>query len=374
MNITLSRVELLAASKRAAAVAPAQSPLDTLRGVLLEANPESGRLTLSATNLEVAIEQKLPCAPQDEDSLVVNAELFEQMMEKLTGETVELKRTVGAPRLTVLSGCTRFDVPLWERGGFPNVEIPFPEDTVRITGLPALSRRTVFAMGSDKNAPMLKCVNLMFTQDGLKAACSDGSCIVTARGDTASTGNISMLVPAPSLSKLAGMSDEDTEYRVGTTGKSIVFLRENFAFSARIMDGEYIDTGRLFSAITNQFTVLTDVPDLRKTLNSVIMVESNGKVMLRFQDDMLAMRCGGTYGSAVNQLEVIPLTGIPQGEYWFLTRQLSACLRALEGTVTMGIAQGGMLTLATETAYYVQPGTRAPGNEQEKPKRTKKAA
>lgn len=374
MNITLNRVELLAAAKRAAAVAPAESPLDTLRGVLLETSQESGFLTLSATNMEVTIEQKLPCTPQDDDALVVNAELFERMMEKLSGETVELRRTVGAPRLTVLSGYSRFDIPLWERGSFPKVDMPFPEDTVKMTGLPMISRRTVFAMGNGKNTPMLKCVNLMFTQDGLKAACSDGSCIVTARGDTASTGDISMLVPAPSLSKLAGMSGDDTEYRVGTTGKSIVFLRENFAFSARLVDGEYIDTERLFSAIANQFTVLTDIPDLRRTLSSVVMVESNGKVMLRFQDGTLTMRCDGAYGSAVNQLEVIPLTGVPQGEYWFLTRQLSACLRAMDGTVTMGIAQGGMLTLSTEAAYYVQPGTRAPEAKQEKPKKSQKAA
>lgn len=365
MNVTLDRKELLAVAKRAASVAPSASPLDTLRGVLLETDSAGGLLTISATNLEVAIEQKIRCAPQDDDALVINADIFERMLAKLAGESVTLQRSGKTPRLTITSADACFEGPIWERGSFPKVEIPFPEDTVKLAGLPALTKRTVFAVGNATGKPLLKCVNLMFTKDGLKAACSNGNCIVTAQGDAGSARNVSMLVPAMSLDKLAHMSDDTTEYRVGTTGKSIVFFRENFAYSARLMEGEYIDTNGLLASIANQFTVLTDVPDLRSHLSSVITVEPTGKVMLHFQGSLLTMRCNGAYGSSASQMEVIPLTGAPQGEYWFLASQLSACLHALTGTVTLGIAQGGMLTLSTENAYYMQPGVRAPSKQAE---------
>lgn len=36
LNVTINRAEMLSAIKRASAVAPADSPLDVLRGVLLE--------------------------------------------------------------------------------------------------------------------------------------------------------------------------------------------------------------------------------------------------------------------------------------------------------------------------------------------------
>ena len=361
MKITVNRKEFLAAAKRASAVAPPDSPLDTLRGVLLETDQVNQILTLSATNLEVAIEQKIPCAPQDDDAVVINADLLEKITEKLADETLTLQREGNFPRVTLTSGDARFDIPIWERGSFPKMEIPFPEDTVKLSGLPAVARRTVFAVGiGDGGKPLLKCVNLMFTRDGLKASCSDGTCIVTARGDNESTGNVSLLVPAASLEKLARMSDDSTEYKVGTTGKTIVFFRENFAYSARLMEGEYIDTNQLIASVSNAFSVLPDIPELKSCVASVTAVEPNGKLMLRFQGGTLTMRCDGAYGSAASQMEVIPLTGTPQGEYWFLSRQLSACLRALSGTVTLGIAQGGMLTLSTENAYYMQPGVRAP--------------
>lgn len=63
------------------------------------------------------------------------------------------------------------------------------------------------------------------------------------------------------------------------------------------------------------------------------------------------------------------LTGTPAGDYWFNAKQLVICLKALSGTVTLGIAQGGMLTLATQDAYYLQNAMRP-----EAQKKTQKAA
>lgn len=60
MNVTINRAEMLCAIKRASAIAPADSPLDVLRGVLLEADAAAGKLTVTSTNLEAALEEKLP--------------------------------------------------------------------------------------------------------------------------------------------------------------------------------------------------------------------------------------------------------------------------------------------------------------------------
>ena len=72
-----------------------------------------------------------------------------------------------------------------------------------------------------------------------------------------------------SLGKLAGMCGDEDVFRVGTTGKSIVFFKENFLFSARLMEGGYIDTDSLLKTITNSFTVLTDTKEMREALSSV---------------------------------------------------------------------------------------------------------
>ena len=232
-----------------------------------------------------------------------------------------------------------------------------------------MARRTVFAADEKNEKPMLKCVQLRFTQDGLRAAGSDGNCVVTAKGDDKSTGDFSVLIPASSLERLAQMCEDKDEFRVGTTGKKAVFVREGFLFSARLIEADYLDTDFLTSSLKNQFTVLTDVAELCKCLDSVSCVEPDGKVRLSFEGMTLSFQCTGVYGNAQDAIAVAPLTGVPQGEYWYLTRRLNSCLRSLSGTATLGVAAGGMLTLNTENAFYMQTGVR-PGSEQ--PKKTAK--
>lgn len=372
MNITINRAEMLCAIKRASAIAPADSPLDVLRGVLLEADAASGKLTVTSTNLEVTLEEKLPCSVQEEGALVFSAKMLAEMLSRLPLDTVQICRAENRGRMRLQSDNACYEVDVWDRGAFPKPEIPFPEDTIKLSGIPAMAQHTVFATAQDNGKPLLKCVNLMFTSTGLRAAGSNGNCIVTAKGDHQSTGDVSLLIPAASLGKLSNMCQDKDEFRVGTTGKSIVFFRENFLFSARLMEGGYIDTERLVGSIRNAFTVLTDIQDMRAALSSVLTVGSGNRVKLSFQDQRLVFHCSGDFGSASTPIEIIALTGAPAGDCWFNAKQLTTCLKALSGTVTLGIAQGGMLTLATQDAYYLQNAMRT--ETQKKPQKAVKPA
>lgn len=135
------------------------------------------------------------------------------------------------------------------------------------------------------------------------------------------------------------------------------------------MEGGYIDTDQLVGSIRNAFTVLTDIHDMRAALSSVLSIGTGNRVKLSFQDQRLVFQCAGDCVSASAPIEVIALTGAPAGDYWFNAKQLVTCLKALSGTVTLGIAQGGMLTLATQDAYYLQNAMRP-----EAQKKTQKAA
>ena len=275
----------LAAVKHASAIAPADSPLDVLKGVLLEADSADGMLTVTSTNLEVSLAEKLPCTVHEDGALVFTAKTLAEMLQRLPEETTELCRRENRGRMTLTSGSAGYSVDVWDIGGFPKPDLPFPEDTVKVSGVPSMAQHTVFATAQDQSKPLLRCVNLMFTSTGLRAAGSNGSCIVTAKGDDQSTGDISLLIPASSLGKLAGMCGNEDVFRVGTTGKSIVFFKENFLFSSRLMDGGYIDTDSLLKTITNRFTVLTDIKEMRDALSSVPMLRRPGHRLRRYRGD-----------------------------------------------------------------------------------------
>ena len=334
MRVTINRAELLYAVQCAASIAPSSSPIKEMTATLLETDAASGTLTVTATNMELSLEQKLPCVSCDEDALAVPARLLAAMVEKLPEDKVELSRSGRSPQLCLRSGETEYTVSIFEKD-------------------------------SKEQRPLLKCVNLMFTRDGLRAAGSDGTCIITASGDSKSTGDVSLLLPALSLEKLARMCRDGDIFRVGTTGKTVAFLRENFIYCARLMDGTYIDTQRLTASIQPQFQVMTDIPGLRRGLESVVSCDPDGRVGLLFDGQRLTFRCQGVFGRAAVSVEVIPLKGTACGESWFLSTQLACCLRALSGNVRLGIASGGMLALETEDALYLQTAVRAPAAKAE---------
>ena len=115
-------------------------------------------------------------------------------------------------------------------------------------------------------------------------------------------------------------------------------------------------------------TVLTDTKEMREALSSVLSVAPDDRVNLAFEDQKLVFRCSSDWGNASAGIDVIALTGSPTDSYWYSAKQLATCLKALGGTITLGIAQGGMLTISTQDAYYLQNVMRAPAAKEKSKK------
>lgn len=110
MHITINRAELLAAVKRASTIAPPDSPLDVLKGVLLEVDSADGMLTVTSTNLEVSLAEKLPCTVHEDGALVFTAKTLAEMLQRLPEETAELCRRENRGRMTLTSGSAGYSV------------------------------------------------------------------------------------------------------------------------------------------------------------------------------------------------------------------------------------------------------------------------
>jgi DNA polymerase III sliding clamp (beta) subunit (PCNA family) len=309
--------------------------------------------------LEVTLKQELPLLHSDggDASFAMDARLLFSMLGLLAGEVVEVELCENG-QILISGEAATYQLPALDGKDYPRMEIPFPGDTVKVSGLPCVVQKTAFATGENQGMPLLKCVNLKLTRDGLTAVGSDGQCLISTKGDKRSTGDVSFLVPAQSLEKLAKLCENQETFSMGTTGQQLVFLKDRFAYSARLMDGQYIDTDRLIGSLENTFSALTDAVELRNALGSVMTVATNNRVNLMFLGDTLQLSCQGDTGRASTTISVIPLMGIPSGEYCYTASRMEKCLRVLDGTMTLGIAKGGMLTLTTEDTLYMQTPLR----------------
>lgn len=256
---------------------------------------------------------------------------------------------------------------------YPRMEIPCPAATVPVSGIPSLTKRTAFAVSEDTTRPMLKCVNLIFGTDGLQAVSTDSFRIASAKGDRESRGNISFLVPAASLEKLAALVDNREKLQVGATGRHIVFTKENFSFAARVMDGPYLAVSQVLSNLKQQFTVLTDAALLRDTISQTLSVTgTQNRFSLSFAGNRLTVRCESEYGISETAMDVVALSGEPAGLYWYNPAQLMECLKALNGTLMLEVVQHGALLLKTDELVCFQTAAREPKAIETKPQKTKK--
>lgn len=359
MKITMNRLEALSLAKAAESIVPSKATMDELRCVLLESG-EDGKLTMAATNNEVALELRMPARVMEAGALLINAKLFANMLGVLGGETVSLQGEDGR-QAEITSGSCHYTIPVLSVSNYPRAEIPFPEDTVTVKNIPHMAARTIFAASENEGKPTMRCVKLVFVSDGLKAVSYDGSRLVSAKGDSRGEASASLLIPAASLNKLARLVSNRDELDVGTTGKSVVFMKTDFLFSARLLDGEHVDDDLLLRSVQSSFTILTDAAALYDAVSAIsVVADDYGVLSLSFAGNRIRVRCEGANCSSIRDMEVVALYGAPEGEYWYNARQLSQCLAALGGTLMLEVGQNGVLVMRTDELVCLQMSRRKP--------------
>ena len=205
LNFTIERAAFLTAAKRAAQLAPSASPLEALKCALLEIDTGTRSLHMTATNMEVTLRQDVPLLAYEggDTTFAIDVKLLSAMLANLPGNTVECCKG-DKDTLALSSDHAYYQVPTASGKGFPRMNITAPESVVKLSGVPSMVRRAAFATDpNNSNMPLLRCVNLRLTSDGLRAVGSDGVCIVSAKGDKQCTGDQTFLIPAANLEKLA---------------------------------------------------------------------------------------------------------------------------------------------------------------------------
>ena len=358
MNITANRLELLAAVEGAERIAPSASPLDILKCVCLET--ENGALTVAATNQEISMERKLPANILENGRIAINAKILLEMLKRLGEDTVTFEQTENR-LVSVKSGEAEYLISAMNAGEYPRAEIPFPEDTVTVTGIPDMAKRTAFAASRKGNDPLLTCVCLRFNGGDLNAVSTDGQRIASAKGESKNPATVNLLVPASSLARLGQLVTNQDEIRVGIAGKNAVFMKEGLMFSARLMEGKYANVDGVIKALKPRFSVLTNAEDMRKMVSAACTVSGEqNRFKLSFHGGKLQAVCESECGVSKMELEVTALSGRPSGDCWMNPAKLLECLQAQKGAMKLEVAGSSALVMRTEELIYVQLLTKEP--------------
>jgi DNA polymerase-3 subunit beta len=369
--VNAQRKELLMQVRKAARAAAAIHPVKELSGILLEADERTGVVRMTATDLTAAIRSTLPAAVEKAGSAVVDARLFQDLLDKLPGDDVymELK---GNGQLYISGETARFHISVMPGANYPKVDIPYPGDTVSVTGLKALVNRALFAAAADTQKAVYNCLNFMIGENGLRAVGCNGYCTVQVKGDPECRGNISLLIPASSLKLLSAIAGDSDVFELGVTGsggvsKNAVFSDGTTLFSTRLIEGVFVDTDKLFADVAPVSSARLSADQLRAALDQLSGVSSQqDTVAITVESGRLGLSCETDCGAAAAHIAAV-IDRSTDETYYYTIKNLLGCARTLKGSVTFCFTKNKALAVYGGDVRYLQLGVRP--REKAKPKK-----
>ena len=262
-----------------------------LEGIKLSTDEDF--LILTATDLELTIENKIKAENKIDGDVVVPGKFFGEYIKKLNNEKIELT-TDEQNNLSLRYADSFGKIQSYDSSEYPELKkIDFENQfTISQKNLKELINKTVYAVSVDDSRPILKGVKLEVSKDNVTAIALDGFRLASVTKEIKNTTNeINFIVPAKSLKEIANLlSDSEDEIKVNVQKNHMMVEIENTKISTRLLDGEFINYKQI---IPNSFStdVIINKAQLENSIdkallfsrvdkNNLVKFEINGKIMI----------------------------------------------------------------------------------------------
>lgn len=244
MKVVVNRADLLRHLASAAAVAERKSSIAVLSHVLLRA--ESGRLSVAATDLDIAVRGTMAADVGEPGDLLLEAARTLSLVKSLPGDEVTLEE-LGGWRCAIRAGAVRFTVQTMAAGDYPNLPRVESAPAVRIDAAPLrrLIAAVMHAVSAEESRFQLNGANLRVVGAELEFAASDGHRLACCRESATVLGEIERgVVPRKALMELA-KADVEGEVAVSRGAHHISWAWRESELVCRVLEGTFPDHERL---------------------------------------------------------------------------------------------------------------------------------
>jgi DNA polymerase-3 subunit beta len=284
MKLQVTQENLNRALNAVAKVANARNQLPILANVLIKTS--DNRLSISATNLDIAITQYIGAKVGDEGSITVPARLMQDFIGSLPSGTIslELKDTKLHIKTdqyqSVVNGILADDFPVMPAiSGGTSWEVSSAE-------LKKALQQVVFAASSDESRPVLTGV-LLHTSDGeLRIAATD-SYRLAEKTVGKNKHDIRLLIPATAMQDLLRILGDSNELvKVTHNDQQVLFEVNDVELITRLVDGSYPDYRKLIPEKFSNSIVMKRSELINVTrVSSLFARESAGSVTIHLDSE-----------------------------------------------------------------------------------------
>lgn len=279
MKIKVTQENLNKALGLVARVANTRGTLPILSNVLLKI--EDNRLSVSATNLDIAISCQLGAQVQTEGSLTVPARLLQDFINGLPSGVIELEQEDQRLKLTtssyksVINGQSAEEFPVMpaiEGGSAWNISAPLLKKALQ---------QVVLAASNDESRPVLTGV-YFHTVDGVLYIAATDSYRLAEKRLVAVTEDVKLLIPATALQDvLRIINDFEGDMQVVHDDQQVQFRAGDVELVARLIEGNYPDYRKLIPATfaTTATIARSELVNITK-VSSLFARESAGSIVV----------------------------------------------------------------------------------------------
>jgi DNA polymerase-3 subunit beta len=267
-----------------------KTTLPVLNNILI--STDGGKLRLSATNLEVGITQWIGCQVEEEGAITVPARLLQDFVASLPNDKVVM--VLDEKTRTLNLKCARYEANI---KGISSEEFPIlPEVTekaaVKVPAplLKEMIGQVAFAASTD-DSRVLAGVYVQIEGRELLMAAADGFRLAkrSTSLDTPVDAPVKLIVPARSMVELAralpddeGESGEPVQIVVTPNKNQVVFRAENLEVTSRLLEGNYVDIGRVIPTDWATRTVI-NTAEFIKSVRVASMFAKDSANIVRIQ-------------------------------------------------------------------------------------------
>jgi DNA polymerase III subunit beta len=286
LKLTTKREDLVAKLSIVSRAVSTRAATQALSGVLLSA--ADGRVTLSATDLDMGLETTLAAEVAAEGSVLLPGRLLAEVARSLADPSVEIELRVAEHDVEIRSGSSSFHLRVLPAGDFPKLPVAGEQPGLKIPAeeLGASIELVARAASRDDMRPVLTGVFVSGSGAEMTMVATDSYRLAVKRTELESElgGEIEANIPARALRELGRiLSSEGVEAAtVSLLANQAVFEAGAIVLSTRLIDGQFPNFRQLLPESYEHDVRLPRVDFLDVTRRVSQLAQRNAPLRLSF--------------------------------------------------------------------------------------------
>lgn len=284
MKISTDKESLLRPLQLVGGVVERRQTLPILANILI--NASNGRMSITATDLEVELKTSVEVAVQEDRDFTLPARKLIDICRALPDEA-KIEISVEKERATIRSGKSRFTLGMLPARDYPAIEPSgmLHHFSIQEGKLKGMLEKTHFAMAQQDVRYYLN--GMLFEKDGqlIRTVATDGHRLALNEQQAGAdeTNDFQVIIPRKAVLELTRMlSDDEREIAIEVGANHIRILLGDTVFTSKLIDGKFPDYKKVIPMDLDK-EVIADREKMKQALQRTSILSNEKYRGIRFQ-------------------------------------------------------------------------------------------